>query len=351
MRNHALSPRASPVAGSRVWSTSFASPLLSPIVLVLFFEGALRRVDCGGDTSLFVPTSGEHEGFYSINPDVGRRYFSVPTPRENLFLQHKPADTYRILALGGSTIAGFTCGDNLSFTRTLYHRLLDAFPTRRIEMVNTGMSATSTHTLLDFMDEILEHEPDALLIYTGHNEFYGALGVASVESLGRFCWAIKLFLKLQHFRTFQLLRDCVLTVTAATTIASTSDPPADEVFSEARAHEKAERIDEARRPYYRAKNLDPLRFRAPEDFYTAIHEVAGQFGAPVVPIKARCEQACTDGIIEDERMLEHLHPNIDCYFLMVVSGIADLLAHKIGDAITLASWIDLTIDHDPDRLG
>ena len=28
-------------------------------------------------------------------------------------------------------------------------------------------------------------EPDAVLIYAGHNEYYGALGVGSTESLGR----------------------------------------------------------------------------------------------------------------------------------------------------------------------
>lgn len=362
--------------------------ILSPIVLFLSFETVLRLVDYGGDSSLFVPTTGEHDDFYGLNPDVARRYFSViddyPIPRKDLFLQDKAASAYRIFALGGSTMAGFPYGDNLTFTRILHRRLLDAFPDRRIEMVNTGMSAINTHTLLDFMDEILEHEPDALLIYTGHNEFYGALGVGSVESLGRFRWAVKLFLKLQRFKTFQLLRDGVLAVNRGAeptdrtkgtvmarivrdqtiplgsdlyergreqfidnlreilekaraagvpvllselvsnvgdhapfaAIASSSAPPADRVFAEAQALEKAGRTDEARRLYYRAKDLDALRFRAPEDFNTVINELAGGFETPVVPMQARFEEACTDGIIGNEMMLEHLHPNIDGYFLM-----------------------------------
>jgi tetratricopeptide (TPR) repeat protein len=59
------------------------------------------------------------------------------------------------------------------------------------------------------MDEVFEQEPDAILIYAGHNEFYGALGVASMESLGKYPFFVRAFLKLQRFKTFLLLRDIV----------------------------------------------------------------------------------------------------------------------------------------------
>jgi len=62
------------------------------------------------------------------------------------------------------------------------------------------------------MDEILAQQPDAILIYAGHNEYYGALGVASNESLGDNAWLVNLYLDLQDVRLFRLVRDVVLGV-------------------------------------------------------------------------------------------------------------------------------------------
>jgi lysophospholipase L1-like esterase len=59
------------------------------------------------------------------------------------------------------------------------------------------------------MDEILCENPDAILIYTGHNEYYGALGVASLESAGRYRGLVLTFMQLNNFKTFILLRSII----------------------------------------------------------------------------------------------------------------------------------------------
>ena len=41
------------------------------------------------------------------------------------------------------------------------------------------MAAVNSYVLLDFVDEILDVDPDAVLIYAGHNEYLGVFGVAS----------------------------------------------------------------------------------------------------------------------------------------------------------------------------
>jgi hypothetical protein len=51
--------------------------------------------------------------------------------------------------------------------------------------VNLAMPAINSFSLLDMTPEALAQKPDALIIYCGHNEFYGALGAGSTESLGR----------------------------------------------------------------------------------------------------------------------------------------------------------------------
>ncbi len=187
--------------------------LLFPVIFILFFEIGLRRANYGGNTILFVSTPTENSPYFGINRDVCRRYFYkdefVPSPRKDLFLKEKPANGYRVFVLGGSSAAGFPYGNNLTFSRILQRRLVDIFPEKRIEVVNCAFTAINTYTLLDFMDEILAQKPDLLLMYAGHNEFYGALGVSSMESLGQSRWFVKTYLKLQRFKIFVWVRNTV----------------------------------------------------------------------------------------------------------------------------------------------
>ncbi len=190
--------------------------LLIPIAFFLLLEGSLQIIKYGRELDLFIGASGEYSKFKTCNPYIGRRYFesqsAYPDPSNDLFLKEKPENCYRIFVLGGSTAAGYPYSENLMFSRILHYRISEVFPEKHIEVVNTATAAINSYTLLDFMDEILENQPDAILIYAGHNEFYGALGVASTESLGKFSWVVKLYLKLKEYRTFLLLRDIITKV-------------------------------------------------------------------------------------------------------------------------------------------
>ncbi|OGC08435.1 hypothetical protein A2V82_15415, partial [candidate division KSB1 bacterium RBG_16_48_16] len=366
-----------------------------PVLFLVILETALQLFHYGGNRALFVSTPDESSVYYGINTEAGRRYFFwgnfVPTPRKDLFLKKKPPNGYRIFVLGGSTTAGFPYGNNVTFTRILQRRLADTFPNRRIEVVNTAFTAINSYALADFMDEILAQQPDALLIYAGHNEFYGALGVASAESIGRIYGVVKTYLKLQKLKTFLLLRDAIngirkrisgssennlnvddplatemsrivkereiplgsrlydsgkkqfqsnlhdilkksqnahVPVIISDLISNARDqkpfvsiqsetlPSAEGVFEQARMLEGDGNYDKARTAYYEAKDLDALRFRASEEFNEIIHRLAAEFSIPLVPMKTVFEKASPHGLIGNNLVVDHLHPNIDGYFLM-----------------------------------
>jgi len=61
----------------------------------------------------------------------------------------------------------------------LQQRLQRAYPDRNVEVINTGMAAVTSYVLLDFADEIIAQQPDAVVVYTGHNEYLGIGGVGS----------------------------------------------------------------------------------------------------------------------------------------------------------------------------
>ena len=71
-----------------------------------------------------------------------------------------------------------------SFSRYIRRRLELVYPGTHIEVVNISMTGVNSYTLLDLVPGVLKQKPDLILIYAGHNEFYGALGVGSLESFG-----------------------------------------------------------------------------------------------------------------------------------------------------------------------
>ena len=85
----------------------------------------------------------------------------------------------------------------------------DSYPDKHIEVINTAMTAINSYTFQDKINEILAEEPDALLIYGGQNEFYGALGIGSKEAFGQIRWIKILHLKLLEFKTYQLVRNMI----------------------------------------------------------------------------------------------------------------------------------------------
>lgn len=329
----------------------------------------------GPNLDLFVPD--DRPGFMRTNPEVARRYFTrttgrVPFPPDDVFRETKPANGYRVFMMGGSTTAGWPYPPNVIPSEILERRLAQAFPSREIEVVNVGIAAVNTFTLLDFTDEILAWGPDAVIVYAGHNEYYGALGSASVESAGNARWIVRAYLSLMRFRTARLLRDALarfgnaedgptlmgrvvrenvpyggraydrgrenfrknldaiashfsrkhVPLFLSELVSNVRDfppfvpGPAQDAFRDARQLENSGRIDEARAMYVRAKDLDALRFRAPEEFNTIIHEVAARQGAEIVRMKDVFESRSPDGLPGSSLFLEHLHPNAEGYRIM-----------------------------------
>ncbi len=399
--------------------------LLIPLIFFVLLEGGLRLFGYGATYPLFEVIEDAPRYMQQSN-EVAHRYFAntarVPTGLADPFRAEKLPKTYRIFVQGGSSAAGYPYYYGGSFSRMLEQRLQQTFPDREIEVVNTALAAVNSYTLLDFADEIIAQQPDAVLIYAGHNEYYGALGVGSSESLGPMRGLINLYLGLRDVRTMQLLRAGLARIAQAAASLTTQDPgaalmermvgeqhipldsplyqagldqfqgnitrllvkyqqagipvfigtvasnevdqppfisaPADPARTEslqtlldraeaeqtrnnlgaaqATLREAIELAPNAAQPYFQmgqillsldrpeearsyfidAKERDQLRFRAPEAINEIIREVAATYDAVVVESQAAFVEASPHGAIGFGLMLEHLHPNIDGYFLI-----------------------------------
>ncbi|NOY57484.1 MAG: hypothetical protein GXO75_00930 [Calditrichaeota bacterium] len=188
--------------------------IILPLFILLVFELLLRITNYGGDLSLVLTRKIDGHKYYQINKHVARRYFpgdelTVPDARDAVFEYKKSAKIFRIFCLGGSTTAGFPYQYNATFSSLLYDRLHLLFPDRNFEVINVGISAINTFSVSDFTHELVHYQPDLFLIYMGHNEFYGALGVASTRGLGENRTFIKIYFDPEKSRLFLFFRSII----------------------------------------------------------------------------------------------------------------------------------------------
>jgi lysophospholipase L1-like esterase len=367
-----------------LWSLT----LLLPLALLVAAEGLLRLAGKGALEPLFVPVDAA-PGFLQPNLRAVQRFFPNPALAPDVsidttwFAARKAPGTLRIFVQGESSAAGFPYGRWASPAALLQQRLQRAHPDRRVEVINTAMAAVTSYVLLDFADEILAQQPDAVVIYTGHNEFLGIGGVGSSYVSAQSPWLARATMRLRRLHLYRALERTLAPVLGPRTdplasggatlmarvakersialdsalfrrgeaqfrgnlerllqkyaragvpvfvgtLASNlrdqppfaSLPGADGVtaqqrFERARELDRAGQHAQALPEYVAAKDLDGLRFRAPESFGPLIREVAARQGATVVDVQGALADAARDGIVGSDLMLEHVHPNVEGYF-------------------------------------
>ncbi|MCK9280494.1 MAG: GDSL-type esterase/lipase family protein [Melioribacteraceae bacterium] len=365
--------------------------IIIPLLLIVLLEIGLRVFNYGKDYSPFITIDENFSELYFPNPDLTFKYFknvkNPPSVIYDSFTKIKDENTYRIFVLGGSSTAGWPYGFNVPFPRYIKRRLELLYPDNNIEVINLGITAVNTYTIRDLVPDILEQKPDLILIYAGHNEFYGALGVGSNESIGKSKTIINIVLWLRNFKITQLvenlisssaqyiagdsserkaqnetlmskmigekaipfgsedyklgleqfeynMQDIIEEIKAAnvnliigTLTSNLKQKPfisesitpyekADKVYEQAEQLESAQSFLEAKKKYYKAKDLDALRFRAPEDFNKTIFNLGKKYGVAVIAIDSIFNSKSPNGITGYNLMTDHLHPTVQGYQLI-----------------------------------
>lgn len=184
--------------------------LLLPLGSLLVLEGLLRLAGYGQDFDLFHDQAGQ----LVTNSGFPAKYFNqqgiaVPQVIEQHIPKRRSGDLKRIVCLGGSTTAGFPYEVNINFPYFLEKLLEKNQAGIDFELINLGISAVNSHTVRDMLPQVEEIKPDAVCIYMGHNEFYGAYGIISNPFLARHPFLLRLSLRLKEFRTSQLIQNLI----------------------------------------------------------------------------------------------------------------------------------------------
>lgn len=202
---------------SNSFNRKFLFPLIAfslPFLFLLIIEGGLRLFGYGDAFPVFIEDI-ENQDYLMMNPQLGNRYFkyyAMATKGQfDVFKKEKTEETFRFFVQGASSVVGFPYAHGLSFPRILERQLKEQFPNKEIEVVNMALAGITSQALLDQVPAIVRQKPDAVLIYAGHNEYYGTDGVASSQSIQMPSW-LKNWYQRNKFkiRLIQLVRNITI---------------------------------------------------------------------------------------------------------------------------------------------
>ena len=237
--------------------------VLIPFLLLIGIEIYLRHINYGLDDRLFILQSSS--ATYQLNPELYRKYYSINNPMlkqlipEISMKQQKSAKNFRIFCLGGSTTRG-------PFPTLLDELLKRSNVDKTVEVVNLGIDTFNSYQVLDIAKKLPQYDPDLLIIYMGHNEIYGPVGVASNVALGTSREVINLILRLREIKIFQL---------------------ANNFYSKLRT--RSNRVEKEQSPYKMMVSSPlaphhPLREQAIENFKGNLHEIISIAKRHQVPV-------------------------------------------------------------------
>jgi tetratricopeptide (TPR) repeat protein len=182
-----------------------------PILLFIILELILWISVPSLDNPLVTEVSYDNIEWYQINRDYLKTYFPInsrliPEFKPSLFKKEKNPELFRVFCLGGSSMFGTPYQMTCNIPGIIRRQLRHIFPDREIEVVNFGASAINSHVIKQFAGELLEFQPDLILIYMGHNEFYGPDGVGATYLEKNIPLLTSLKHQLRKIRTYQLMR-------------------------------------------------------------------------------------------------------------------------------------------------
>ncbi|MBX7246727.1 MAG: SGNH/GDSL hydrolase family protein, partial [Candidatus Sumerlaeaceae bacterium] len=200
--------------------------LITVLLLLGFLEAFLRVAGFGGVPRLFVPVleMGQQKIYRSSN-DALWLYFGnkfkggaqlVGSTVPERIAMPKPPGVVRVFLLGESTVQGFPFPPNLAAASFLQRFLQQRMPEgRNVEVINVGITAVASFPLRYVADEVLKFSPDLLVLYAGHNEYFGAFGVASTQGVGTRPWQMALALAIRTTGLYNAILSVVRKLPAA----------------------------------------------------------------------------------------------------------------------------------------
>ncbi len=178
-----------PPRSRRLWFRCVA--VVAGLLPLVLLEVVLRGFDVGRPADSSDPLSGfnrlstlfERKGNVYRTTRACERFF---LPQE--FPVEKRGGEFRIFCLGGSTVYGHPYQADTAFPKWLELELNASNPSRFYRMINCGGISYASYRLARIAKEVLQYQPDLIILATGHNEFLEDRTYQSIKNRPR-AWA------------------------------------------------------------------------------------------------------------------------------------------------------------------
>ena len=361
--------------------------LLIPVFILAVVEFGFRISGYSSEgRELFVEFP-VNEDYLIANPNYVTRYFPSFEPQiaPNPFRKEKTDSTFRVFVFGGSSTQGFPYNFYYSFAAQLEQEILATTKGMHVEVINLGMTAVNSYVINDLAKHVENLNPDVIIIYAGHNEYYGSFGVGSTQNnIGTSIRTKRLILWLKDFLVYQFIEDllapkeqytAVQRTLMARVVSESNIKKDSDIFNEGiiqfeanigsvisrfqkrnipvfigtvasnlkdqsplssywdamNAYELGFQFlavgdtTRARTEFINAKEYDTIRFRAPDAINQKIREYADQEGVFLVDIEKILNDMSITGIADNSLFIDHLHPTEIGHRLMAYSFFGSLV--------------------------
>lgn len=149
-----------------------------PALFYLLLEQGLRVLGYGKSYDYFNKITIDGREYFQDNPAFIEQFYPASLDIKTLeatFSADQEQDTVRIFVLGGSAARGFPNPEH-GFSRQLEALLTDALPDRKVEVINTAMTAINSHVVYETARSIPEGSADFAIVLMGNNEVIGPYG-------------------------------------------------------------------------------------------------------------------------------------------------------------------------------
>lgn len=152
--------------------------VLMSLLLIVALEGVLRLIGLGEPDAAHASRL-KYQQIYLPILEPAVRADGTPVlvtadsrlPHQSI-VADEPANALRIFTFGGSATAGLGFSPNVTFARHLERMLEEAYPDRAVEVVNLGIVAIAARQVEVLVKHVVtSYEPDAVVVYSGNNEF------------------------------------------------------------------------------------------------------------------------------------------------------------------------------------
>ena len=190
--------------------------LVLGICLVLGIEAGLHLLPGFAPPPFVLEiAAGQEQRLYNLNPAYPRNFFAGRIGEWSLegialtphpFLEPRPERAVRVLFAGASTVQGYPHPRRLAAASYMQTMLRRVWPNRPVEVINAGITSVASFAVARTVEDAMELRPDLVVVYTGHNEFYGVYGATALREGGSSVRAKRLYYGILRWRLAALAR-------------------------------------------------------------------------------------------------------------------------------------------------